>query len=53
MQDWYAPSLTSNKEAGLGVWSVQEITDYLRIGVSARGAVYGPMAELSTTALNI
>ncbi len=46
MQNWYAPSLTSNKEAGLGDWSIEEITDYLRTGVSRRGAVYGPMAEV-------
>ncbi len=46
MQDWYAPSLTSNKEAGLGDWSLAEISDYLRSGVSPRGAVYGPMAEV-------
>ena len=46
MQNWYAPSLTSNKEAGLGDWTIEEITDYLRKGVSARGAVYGPMAEV-------
>jgi mono/diheme cytochrome c family protein len=46
MQYWYAPSLTSNKEAGLGDWSLQEITDLLRTGVSPRGAVYGPMAEV-------
>jgi mono/diheme cytochrome c family protein len=55
MQNWYAPSLTSNKEAGLGEWSIQEITDYLRVGVSRRGAVYGPMAEVvynSTQYLN-
>jgi mono/diheme cytochrome c family protein len=46
MQNWYAPSLTSNKEAGLGEWTIEEITDYLRKGVSSRGAVYGPMAEV-------
>jgi mono/diheme cytochrome c family protein len=46
MQNWYAPSLTSNKEAGLGDWSIQEITDLLRTGISTRGAVYGPMAEV-------
>jgi mono/diheme cytochrome c family protein len=46
MQNWYAPSLTSNKEAGLGEWSLQEITEYLKTGVSPRGAVYGPMAEV-------
>lgn len=46
MQNWYAPSLTSNKEAGLGDWSIKDISDYLRIGVSNRGAVYGPMADV-------
>jgi mono/diheme cytochrome c family protein len=46
MQYWYAPSLTSNKEAGLGEWSIGEITQYLRTGISDRGAVYGPMAEV-------
>lgn len=46
-QNWYAPSLTSNREAGLGEWSVEDIVDLLRNGASARGAVYGPMAEVS------
>jgi mono/diheme cytochrome c family protein len=46
MQDWYAPSLTSNREAGLGEWSIGEISDLLQAGVSDRGAVYGPMAEV-------
>jgi mono/diheme cytochrome c family protein len=46
MQNWYAPSLTSNKEAGLGDWTIEEITNYLRTGISVRGAVYGPMAEV-------
>jgi hypothetical protein len=35
-----------NKEAGLGDWSIDEIADLLRTGVSHRGAVYGPMAEV-------
>ena len=46
MQNWYAPSLTSNKEAGLGDWSLEDISDLLRTGISPRGAVYGPMAEV-------
>ena len=46
MQNWYAPSLTSNKEAGLGDWTIEEI-----IGLSAQGRLdprrgYGPMAEV-------
>src|SRR5271155_3371223 len=46
MQNWYAPSLTSDKEAGLGDWSLKDIADLLKTGVSARGAVYGPMADV-------
>jgi mono/diheme cytochrome c family protein len=45
-QNWYAPSLTSNREAGLGEWDVQDIADLLQVGASHRGAVYGPMAEV-------
>jgi mono/diheme cytochrome c family protein len=51
MQNWYAPSLTSNKEAGVGEWTIEEISDLLRTGVSARGAVYGPMAEVTYNSL--
>ncbi len=46
LQNWYAPSLTSNKEAGLGDWDINDITSLLKSGVSQRGAVYGPMAEV-------
>lgn len=46
MQYWYAPSLTSNKEAGLGDWSIKDITDLLQKGISQRGVVYGPMADV-------
>jgi mono/diheme cytochrome c family protein len=45
-QNWYAPSLTSNREAGLGEWSIDDIVDLLQAGASHRGAVYGPMAEV-------
>lgn len=45
-QNWYAPSLTSNREAGLGNWSLKEITDLLQAGISDRATVYGPMAEV-------
>ena len=45
-QNWYAPSLTSNREAGLGDWDLQDIADLLQVGASHRGTVYGPMAEV-------
>jgi mono/diheme cytochrome c family protein len=46
MQDWYAPSLTLNREAGLGNWQTTDIVALLQAGASVRGAVYGPMAEV-------
>jgi mono/diheme cytochrome c family protein len=51
MQNWYAPSLTSNKEAGLGTWDLRDIVDLLQTGVSNRGTVYGPMAEVTYNSL--
>lgn len=50
-QNWYAPSLTSNHEAGLGNWSIQDIKDLLQSGVSRRSTVYGPMAEVTYNSL--
>jgi mono/diheme cytochrome c family protein len=43
---WYAPSLTSDAEAGLGDWEVPHIVDLLKTGVSPRATVFGPMAEV-------
>ncbi|KDB08772.1 Gluconate 2-dehydrogenase (acceptor) [Burkholderia sp. lig30] len=47
VQNWYAPSLTSDKDGGLGDWSTKDIVDLLQAGISDRGAVYGPMAEVT------
>lgn len=46
MQNWQAASLTSDPDTGLGAWQLNEIEDLLKTGVSTRGAVYGPMAEV-------
>jgi mono/diheme cytochrome c family protein len=51
MQNWYAPSLTSNREAGLGEWDIKDIMDLLQVGISRRGVVYGPMAEVTYNSL--
>jgi mono/diheme cytochrome c family protein len=51
LQNWYAPSLTSNKESGLGNWSISDIAALLKDGASMRGAVYGPMAEVTHNSL--
>jgi mono/diheme cytochrome c family protein len=47
VENWYAPSLTSDKDGGLGDWSMKDIVDLLQAGISDRGAVYGPMAEVT------
>ena len=43
---WYAPSLTSDAEAGLGSWELPHIVQLLKTGVSPRATVFGPMAEV-------
>ncbi|MGH6640756.1 MAG: c-type cytochrome [Polaromonas sp.] len=55
MQNWYAPSLTSPHEAGVGDWDREHIVSLLKNGVSPRASVTGPMAEVvlrSTQHLN-
>ncbi len=46
MQSWQASSLTSAPDSGLGAWQLSDIEALLHTGVSAKGAVYGPMAEV-------
>ncbi len=46
MLGWYAPSLTSDAEAGLGSWDLPHIAQLLKTGVSPRATVFGPMAEV-------
>ncbi len=51
LQNWYAPSLTSGQETGLGSWSIAQIASLLKSGTSDRGAVFGPMAEVTHDSL--
>ena len=46
IQNWYAPSLKDNREAGVGDWPARDVVALLKSGVSARGSVQGPMAEV-------
>ncbi|GAB3470485.1 cytochrome c [Polaromonas eurypsychrophila] len=46
MQNWYAPSLSSPHEAGVGDWDRQHIVALLKTGVSPRASATGPMAEV-------
>jgi len=46
MQNWYAPSLASNAEAGVGHWSLDDTVRLLRTGTTGIATVLGPMAEV-------
>jgi mono/diheme cytochrome c family protein len=46
MQNWYAPSLISPHEAGVGDWDRADIVSLLQTGVSPQASVIGPMAEV-------
>lgn len=50
-QGWYAPSLTSSREAGLGDWPLDEIVALLGTGIAPRGSASGPMAEVVANSL--
>ncbi|MBD8899378.1 cytochrome c [Rhodanobacter sp. DHG33] len=45
-QHWYAPDLGMQANGGLAGWSAQDLVDLLRTGQSARGAAFGPMADV-------
>jgi mono/diheme cytochrome c family protein len=51
MQGWYAPSLTSGAEAGLGGWESRHIVQLLKTGVAPGASVSGPMAEVVKASL--
>jgi mono/diheme cytochrome c family protein len=51
MLGWYAPSLTSDAEAGLGSWSEEHIVRLLGTGVAPGASVTGPMAEVVVQSL--
>ncbi len=43
---WYAPNITSDKTAGIGSWSDEELLQYLKTGhVAGKAQAAGPMAE--------
>jgi len=45
MRTWSTPNLTPAK-SGLGSWSVEDLTDYLKTGRNAHTETYGPMNEV-------
>ncbi|UUX94241.1 cytochrome c [Aquabacterium sp. J223] len=46
MQGWYAPSLASDREAGVARWPLEDVVALLKTGLSPRASVMGPMAEV-------
>jgi mono/diheme cytochrome c family protein len=46
MLNWYASPLTSGRDSGLGDWTEKDIADLLQHGISNKGSVFGPMAEV-------
>jgi mono/diheme cytochrome c family protein len=51
ISNWYAPALTPTAAIGLGEWQPADLAMLLKTGVSARSAVYGPMAEVVAQSL--
>lgn len=48
LDNWVAPDLTSNNRTGLGRWSVDEVSEYLRTGRNVHAGAGGPMADVIT-----
>jgi mono/diheme cytochrome c family protein len=46
VENWYAPSLNSKREAGVADWDTQHVVALLKNGTSLRGSVMGPMADV-------
>lgn len=46
IEGFYAPALNDAMRTGLGAWSAEEITTYLRTGTSRHAVATGPMAEV-------
>jgi mono/diheme cytochrome c family protein len=46
VDNWYAPNITSDAKEGIGTWSVDTISAYLKRGsAQGKGAAFGPMAQ--------
>jgi mono/diheme cytochrome c family protein len=46
VENWYAPSLTSKREAGVAGWPTGDVVALLKTGRSPHASVMGPMADV-------
>jgi mono/diheme cytochrome c family protein len=48
LDNWVAPDLTRNDRTGLGRWSTDDVSEYLRTGRNAHAGAGGAMADVIT-----
>src|SRR5580692_6931679 len=48
LDNWVAPDLTANDQTGLGAWSADDVTEYLRTGRNSHAGAGGAMADVIT-----
>jgi mono/diheme cytochrome c family protein len=48
LDNWVAPDLTRNDRTGLGRWSIDDVSEYLRTGRNAHAGAGGAMADVIT-----
>lgn len=46
IENWYAPSLTSKREASVADWETRHVVALLKDGTAPGGSVMGPMADV-------
>jgi len=46
IDNWTAPNITNDEQAGLGKWSVDEVVQYLKTGQTRSTIASGPMKEV-------
>ncbi|WP_219219449.1 cytochrome c [Variovorax boronicumulans] len=46
IENWYAPSLTSKREASVADWETRHVVALLKNGTAPGGSVMGPMADV-------